>query len=192
MIGCYLIDLLPAPPTGEGRRPSFQVGLQYVVTAWNENVERKHQMLCELLSAAMAHPRFIVELGMLSAQIWSAFGLAPRPAFMIRLQLELSQKEAEGRRILQPMELRAPSLGSLEGILVGRNQTPISGALVELMLLRKAVQTNHKGEFRFSAVPIQPLTKRLRICARGFEKIVEVEHHPAKQKHRIHLIITED
>ena len=192
VVGVYLLDLLNAPPTRDGRRPSLQIGLRYLITAWHENPEEAHRMLGDLVSAAMSHPLFEIELEPLPVLIWTAFGLAPRPSFLVRLPLSLAQPEPEVKRVRRPMELRGSIPIPLEGIIIGHDEIPIVGARVELVALRQTMQTDGKGRFRFPAVPAEPVIKRLRISAKGYESFVDIENDPStNEPHVIHFTAME-
>lgn len=176
VVGVYLTDILPAARTSRARRLPLQASLRYLVTAWAERVEAEHQLLGSVLFAAMEHPEFEVELTPQSAEFWRAFGIAPRPSFMLRLPVQVQRPEPPIARIRHPVEVRFSPAVSLAGLLLGPSDQPLSGAQVELLSLGLSTRTDTKGRFWFAAVPPEPETKELCIRLRGHERRVRVQH----------------
>ncbi len=176
VVSLYLTDILPAPRTSTSRRLPLQTSLRYLVTAWADKPETEHRQLGDLVFAAMEHPEFEVELAAQPAEFWLAFGIAPRPAFMLRLPVQVERPEPQIGRIRHPVEVRFSPAVSLAGRLVGPADVPLSGAQVELASLQLTTRTDATGRFRFAAVPAQPDTKELRIRLKGNERRVKVTH----------------
>lgn len=176
VISLYLTDILPAPRTSTSRRLPLQTSLRYLVTAWADDPETEHRQLGELVFAAMEHPEFEVELAAQPAEFWLAFGIAPRPAFMLRLPVQVERPEPHTGRVLYPLGVRVSPVVGLAGRLVGPQDIPLSGAQIELASLQLTTRTDAKGRFRFSAGPAQPDTKELCIRLKGTERRVTVAH----------------
>ncbi len=176
LVSLYLTDILPAPRTSTSRRLPLQTSLRYLVTAWADDPETEHQLLGQLVFAAMEHPEFEVELAAQPAEFWLAFGIAPRPAFMLRLPVHMERPEPQTGRIRHPVDVRFSPAVSLAGLLVGPRDIPLSGAQIELASLQLTTRTDAKGRFRFAAVPAQPDTKELCIRLKGTERRVRVTH----------------
>lgn len=105
-VGLYLIDLLHTPPVHNSRRLALQISLRYLVTTWAEHPEDAHRMLGDLVFAAMEHTEFEVDLEPVPTELWSAFGLAPRPSFRLRLPLRRERPEPAIPRVRTPVEVK--------------------------------------------------------------------------------------
>ena len=182
LVGLYLKDILPSAPTRGTRRPPLQVLLRYLVTAWAKNQADAHNMLGQLLFAAMEHPEYEVELEPVRAEVWTAFGSIPMPSFMLRLPLRLERPEKPVRLIRSPIEVNQSPLASMEGTVMGPDETPLAHARVELSNHNLVTRTDIKGRFLFPAVPTQPAAKKVRIFARGRELSKEIDYEKIKQE----------
>src|SRR5579871_3191239 len=98
-ISLYLMQLASMPPPSTTRRPPLQVALRYLVTSWSEDPEEAHRLLGDLVFAAMARPEFQVELEVAPLDTWRAFGIAPRPSFVLRLPLQQARPEPEAKLV---------------------------------------------------------------------------------------------
>jgi hypothetical protein len=178
-IGLYLMEVAALPPPSGARLPPLQVALRYLVTSWSEDAEEAHHLLGELLFAAMENTDFQVELAPLPAEAWRAFGVSPRPSFVLRVPLRQERKEAKAKPVLAAPTVRTVALVGLHGVVRGPNETPLAGAEVQVPALRLATHTNHTGGFYFAAVPADGQTKTLRVKARGRELSVTTnENYP--------------
>ncbi len=187
-IGLYLIDMQPLSPTSSERRPPLQVQLRYLVTCWADDPEQAHHMLGQLVFAAMEHPEFDVDFEPVSAHLWAAFAEPPRPCFMLRLPLRVERKGPPVKLVRTPLELQISPFTTLQGQVVGPEDTPIANATVELQNHNLAARTDYKGCFTFSTVPLKPDVKRVRILARNREFSTEIAHKgDAKEPVVIHF-----
>ena len=182
VVGLYLKDILPSAPTRGTRRPPLQVLLRYLITASAKNQVEAHKMIGQLLFAAMEHSEYEVELGPVPAEVWTAFGTIPMPAFMLCLPLRLERPEENLRLIRSPIEVHQSPLGSMEGTILGPEETPLTNARVELSTHNLVTRTDIKGRFIFPVVPTEPAQKRMRILARGRELSRDVDCAKIKQE----------
>jgi hypothetical protein len=182
VVGLYLKDILPSAPTRGSRRPPLQVLLRYLVTCRAKNQAEAHNMLGQLLFAAMEHPEYDVDLGQVPAEIWTAFGTIPMPSFMLCLPLKLERPQEPIRLIRSPIEVNQSPIASMEGSILGPEETPLTNARVELSTHNLVTRTDIKGRFIFPAVPTAPTQKQLRIIARGRELSKEIDCTKIKQE----------
>jgi hypothetical protein len=174
-VGLYLMELIHAPPgTGAGRAP-LRVTLRYLVTTWAPEPVKAHALLGQLAFAAMEKEDCEVELEPLSAPMWLAFGVAPRPSFIMRVPLERQREERKVPLVRTRLTVHQSPMRPLHGQVLGPDEVGIMGAQVALPALNLVVSTDFKGRFRFPAVPTQPPITRLRVSARGQEKPVAVD-----------------
>jgi len=182
IVGLYLKDILPSAPTRGSRRPPLQVLLRYLVTCRAKNQAEAHKILGRLLFAAMEHPEYEVELEPVPAEDWTAFGTIPMPSFMLRLPIRFERPEEPVRLIRSPIEVNQSPLESMQGTVMGPQQTPLTNARVELSTHNLVTRTDIKGRFIFPAVPAKPAAKKIRIIARGRELFKEIDYTKIKQQ----------
>ncbi len=175
----YLMDLRNAPPTASGVRPPYRIVLRYLVTAWAEKPVTAHRILGELIFAAMADARLEVELEALPPALWNSFGIAPRPAFVLRVPLQRPRDEEVAPLVRVPPDVAVAPATSLCGAVLGPGDRPIPAARVELPKLALATRTDARGHFRFATVPSDEAPQTLRVSVRGREVTTEVQSSSA-------------
>lgn len=175
-VGLYLLEVTQTPPPARGkRRPPIQIKLRYLVTTHAADPKEAHKMLGDLLVAALKDPEFEVEQEPLPVTLWTAFNVAPQPAFVFRLPYKLERPERFAKPVLQPLVLKRAGMSSLSGQVLGPKNIPIMDARVELPALQIYTNTDSKGRFRFSTVPAEPYPKLLRVRAKGQEFSINPE-----------------
>jgi hypothetical protein len=168
-INLYLMALEHAPPARGSYRPPLQIALHYLVTAWANEPESAQKLLLQLAFSGMEHAAYNVLFKPLGANEWLAFGIAPRPSFILQTPLYLERPEPEVALVRELPEWQKIPLRALFGqvvIPVHKTDVPLMGARVELLGLNLATRTNEQGRFRFPAVPVEPRSKRLRVRAK--------------------------
>lgn len=143
-------------------------------------------MLGQLLFAAMGHERFEVDLENPTTEAWRAFGIVPRPAFLLRIPFSLERPQ-ELQRVTKHPTIRSESPLPFDGVLLGPRDTPIPGAQVTLLELGMSTSTDNNGCFHFAAVPSGPKPKRIRIQAKGLE--VDKAAAPSSDRPREPVVI---
>lgn len=190
-VNAYLLDMQYAPPAERGRSKIFSLTLRYLVTAWNTDPLKAHRALGDLALAVAEHPEYQIDLDPLPASTWTAFGVAPRPAFLLCAPLKPERELPPVRLITEPV-IHAHPLTQLEGVLLGPGDLPVVGARVELPTIGRHAITDRKGYFCLTAVPAEPAHKQLRIRAKGRDLATTTEHRPDQPGPvTIHLDLTE-
>lgn len=174
-VSIYLLQLAEKPPARTVDRAPLQLALRYLVTTWADEPEEAHRLLGELVFAAMETDEFEVELAAIAPETWVAFGIAPRPAFVLRVPLRKERPEAEVKRVQTPLVVRVEPVTSLYGRVLGPEETPVMGASVEVPALQISTRTDAQGRFSFRSVPGGNGGSTLRVRARGQERSVTVE-----------------
>jgi hypothetical protein len=174
-IGLYLLDLTHIPVPRGKRRPPIQLRLRYLVTAQAEDPYEEHQMLGDLLIAALKDPEFEVEQEPLPVSVWSALNVEPRPSFVLRVPFTYEWSEKLAPLVRRPLIIKAAELRSLRGQVLGPESIPIVDARVEVPGLQLSTYTDSKGRFQFSAVPAEPYPKLLRVHAKGQEFSIDTK-----------------
>jgi len=174
-VGLYLMELVQSPPPRTTRRPPLVMTLRYLITTHAAKPEDAHEMLAQLVVAAFENPKFEVEQEPLPLSLWSALGIAPRPAFVLRAPFIHERPEKRAPLVKKPLIITHVPLISFGGQVLGPEDIPLMNALVELPALELSTNTDSKGRFFFSAVPAAPGPKHLRVRAKGQEFSINTE-----------------
>jgi len=113
-VGLYLYELGNAPAARTSARPPVQFLLRYLVTAWAERAEEAHALLGELVFAALSHAELEVDLLAPPAAIWSAFGVAPRPSFVVQVVARREREERSVPRVREPLILQLEHMTAVD------------------------------------------------------------------------------
>jgi hypothetical protein len=177
-VGLYLMELVHSQPARTARRPPLLMTLRYLVTTHAAKPEDAHQMLEDLLVDAFEKQKFEVEQEPLPLAVWSALGIAPRPAFVLRMPFKYEPEEKLAQRVKTSMVVQQVPLRSFSGQIVGPEpeKIPLMNVRVELPRLELSTNTDSKGKFSFSAVPAMPGPRLLRVLAKGQEFLINTEH----------------
>jgi hypothetical protein len=105
-VSLYLLEIRPAPAARGAERPPHQLALRYLVTAWAAEPEEAHRLLGELVFAAMDRPGADVILEPPPPEVWAAFGVPPRPSFLLEVPLRRARPEREIKRVTGPLVIR--------------------------------------------------------------------------------------
>lgn len=189
-VGLYLTDLMQSPPPKSGSRlPPLQLSLRFLVTAFSEQPEEAHRILCALAFSALGQASFELELDPIPAQLWMGFGLHPRPAFRLTIPLRLHREEKRGRRVRSAAEIQGATVTGLNGLVVGPGSLPVVNARVELPAIALVTRTDVKGRFWFASVPAEPRMKEFRVQAKSEELTLTL---PLPERQEEPLIINFD
>jgi len=166
-VNMYLIELIQNPPARGARRPAIQLILRYLVTTWAAKPEEAHEMLGTLFVKAASDTQFEIEQEPLPISMWQAFGIGPRPAFVVRVPFRHELPEKIAPQVTKPLVVRQSPMGSLSGTIHGPGSIPIAEARVELPSLSLHTYTDYQGRFQFATVPAEPRAKLLLVRAKG-------------------------
>jgi len=180
-VSLYLLALTDPPPAWMNRQPATRVALRYLVTAWAEDDVAAHHLLGQLVLAVMEKREYELDLAKLPATLWTALGIAPRPAFTLCVPLHIERPELVTRLVQGPLVVRGAPVMSLQGIVLGPGDIPIVGASVEIPSLQLSNHTDARGRFYFSSVPGEPQSIQLLVKARGRAQSVTLEQ-PASDR----------
>lgn len=189
-VGLYLTDFMQSPPPEPGSRlPPLQLSLRFLVTAFSEQPEEAHRILCALAFSALGHAGFELELEPIPAELWMGFGLRPRPAFRLTIPLRLHREEKRSPRVRSAVEIQGTTVTGLNGLVVGPGSLPVVNARVELPAIALVTRTDVKGRFWFASVPAEPRMKEFRIQAKSEELTLTL---PLPEREEEPLIINFD
>jgi len=153
-----------------GRAPA--IALDYLVTADLEEPLAGHRVLGEFAFAARRPGVFALQAET-GVDACVRLGLPPAPGFVLRGTLERDVPSQPVRRVRFPVVVRADELKSLQGRVLGPDDTPVAGAAVAVRGGREVARTDREGAFRLAAPSGGAGPVRLSARARGVE--VEAE-----------------
>ena len=188
VVHLYLMQVVPSLVTPDARmigrqpvRAPLQVMLNYLVAVRAADPQQGHKMLGDLIFAALDSSEFELNFDPLPLETWIALGVEPQPAFVLKLPLTRDLPVPDVALVRQPMVTRITSVTSLQGVVLGGEDLPLYGALVELPGLRLYQRTDSHGRFRFPTVPADPPVKLVRVTAKGRETEMEIDHALASE-----------
>jgi len=174
-VGIYLLELVQSRPPSTTRRPPLQLALRYLITAWSDGPEDAHQILVTLMLAAMENKEFEVELEPIPLSVWTAFGMPPRPSFILRVPLRQERPQPQ-TKMVRELKIRSTPITGFHGLLLGPGDTPLSDCRIEFPALNLSTRTDYKGRFQFPNVPAEG-SKHFVVKAKGFELPVSSEQN---------------
>ena len=177
-VNLYLLSLAAQPPPRTAQRPPLQIGLRYLVTTWAEKPEEAHRMLGELVFGALDNAGFGVDLAELPVALWSAFGIAPRPAFILSLPVRREKPMPQTPLVRQPLIIQATLISVAHGRVYGPNNLPLPDAQVVIPALHLSATTDGDGAFRFPNLPHSPAPRSLIVTAKGRSQPVTLTFPP--------------
>lgn len=173
--GVYLyLSEIKVEPTQRGPRQSrLQVRLRYLITAWDEKPEEAHRLLGTLLEAAIDHPDFLLDWDTPAPEFWYALGVPPQPCLCLGYRA-MKEVPRQPVKFVRKVVIETAPAGSLQGVILGPEDIPLSEALVEIPSLNLSSKTDHRGRFGFHAVPAGTLPGTMRIRTKGREVTVDL------------------
>ena len=167
----HLLEMENAVPSRrDGPRP-MELTLHYLVMTSAKTPEEAHRLLGELFFAALGDTKFDVDLKPIPVEAWRALGLVPQPAFRVAAPL-VRERKVEVPRITKPVQFNVSQATSIDGLVLGPGDVPVSQARVEVPGTANVAYTDRHGRFRFQTLATSPNPKELRVVARGIERII--------------------
>ncbi len=107
----YLKDISGSPSSGTVlKRDRLQVQLNFLVTVNGKTLLEADDDLAKLIFSALLTDGMDVDLTPLSASEWRAFGLVPRPSFLLKTPLNLTVEKPPVRRVEKPLVIKSENL----------------------------------------------------------------------------------
>ncbi|MBV7327526.1 hypothetical protein KFU94_04545 [Chloroflexi bacterium TSY] len=160
-VNCYLWQLSENPPLRGLERTPNQILLRYIVTTWAETDEEAHRLLGLLAFAAMDHAEFEAQFEPIPSDVWLAFGIHPKPAFVLVVPLRQNLPRPERDYVRKPLVVGTSPLVELNGIVQGPDHIALSGASVIIPPLNRSTKTDRHGRFKFTALPAKQLIDQI-------------------------------
>lgn len=149
----HLLSLAPVAAARGAKRPPLELALRYLVTTNADDEADAHRWLGVLAFDAMDVRDWSVESDPPDTELWRAFEIAPRAAFVVRVPLRLPRNDREAPLVRKPLVLDMHSTTSLVGTVSGPEDIPIAGASLEIPSLQLFARTDEDGAFRFPQLP---------------------------------------
>ncbi len=109
-VSLYLKDVTASPTTGTVvKMDRLQIQLTYLVTTNGKTLPEADDDLAKLVFSAMLARDMTVDLSPLSSSEWRAFGLVPRPSFLVKTPLTFTVEKQEVKRVEKPLVIRSSS-----------------------------------------------------------------------------------
>lgn len=179
-VSAYLLEVAPRPPSRGAVRPPLQLWLRYLVTTWADDPGAAHALLLDLAFAAMDQPDLEVLTEPVSPATWTALGAIAQPSFVLRASVRRDRVEAPTKPVLLPLRIEAASRMTVSGVVLDPRDGALVGATVGVVGLDQTTRTDRRGRFRLVGLPGPPVETRLRIRAKGTERIVPVPPEPER------------
>jgi len=149
----HLLSLAPVPAPRGAKRPPLELALRYLVTTNADDEADAHRWLGVLAFDAMEARDWSVESEAIDTELWRAFEIAPRAAFVVRVPLRLARADREAPLVRKPLVVDMHSTTALAGTVTGPENIPIAGASLEIPSLQLSTRTDRNGAFRFPQLP---------------------------------------
>lgn len=166
-VGLYLLNIRCVPMARGIERTPHQLYLNYLITVWGSSTEFVHRTLGLLVFSAMSHEEFDVDTENVTPDLWRAFGISPRPAFILTVPLRKERPVSIAPFVREPIVIKQTPLQQLRGTLLGEGGYPLVGAKVDMPEFNLSTYTDQFGKFQFSSVPLTNKNNNLRIYAKG-------------------------
>ncbi len=163
-------DLSAAMPRSSATKHAvpLSVVVRFLVCVSSPDPAAALAMLSTVVFAALEKPGFRLDLDPPPPEFWLAHGVRPQPSFIIEAPC-VHERPGRQAKPVREVVLKGTPLRTLEGVVVDKQDKPISGVTVDLPALELTVRTDNKGRFIFAAVPRDLGTKTFRLRARGKE-----------------------
>lgn len=110
-VSLYLKDISGSPSSGTVlKRDRLQVQLDFLVTVNGKTLLEADDDLAKLVFSALLADGMDVDLTPLSASEWRAFGLVPRPSFLLKTPLNLTVEKPPAKRVEKPLVIKSETL----------------------------------------------------------------------------------
>jgi len=156
-----------------GQRLPMRLILRCLVCA-SGAVDEATRLLDRVLVAAAAAVERIAVLEPPSPETWLAFGVAPRPAVLFDIPLQIARVSPPVPMVTQPIQVETMALLAVTGRILGPGDIPLSDMRVEVASTGHSALTDSNGQFVLAGVPAGEPT-RLRVRGRGRYMLAEIE-----------------
>ena len=173
-----LLQMAQADAARSQTQKSLGLVLHYLVTVCAKTIEEALPLIDNLFVSALDHRELSVGQQPISPDVWETIGARPQPAF--RLVVPLPSRGANPDPQAADGSVRAPSLATFDGVVLGPNDEPIPRVRVQLLDSSAVAYTDRYGRFRFPTAVASPVRDGLQVFANGLDQAV-VESSPPEE-----------
>ncbi|MGK6320292.1 carboxypeptidase-like regulatory domain-containing protein [Sphingomonas sp. DT-204] len=167
LVEVRLLAIRPRPEPRVRERADL-LSIDYLVAVRVADALAEHRAAADILFALSDDPEFEV-VDQTAAAACTALGLPVAAGVVVRGTIARVRPTEKAPLVRFPLATRLGGLGTVEGQVQGPAQTPVAGALVNLIGLDRFVRTDADGRFRLTG-PAEPHgALRVRVRARGVE-----------------------
>ncbi len=149
-------------------RPPNELLIRYAVVASSPDPVEAEQMLVGLVRSATAFHTIDVLEEPVGPAYWTAWGLRPKPAIQVEVRSWRDETPPGDAPRVRKVEVDLEPLETVYGRVVGPGNTPVAGAIVDLLSLGRSLNTDSNGCFRFVGLSAGSHLQ-LRVRANGTE-----------------------
>lgn len=146
-----LLSISPKRLIQVAAQHSQALRLDYVITVRLEDPLEEHRSLGELCLAAMTDPSLELDDQQQAPEMLTRLGLAPSAGLLVRKHLTREPEPRSVGRVRIPLDVRLGELGQIEGVVLGPQDRPVSGARVGVAGEATETTTDAQGRFRLNA-----------------------------------------
>lgn len=161
------------------RKHPLKISCRYLINVWAEKPDEAHNLLGKLIFAALQKPDYEVERAPLSFEAWRAFGIPPRPSFILNVPALHEFTQPELPSVESGIDFDNAPLSNLKGRIYGPRDLPLVGLRVTLPTLKASSQTDSEGRFYFPAIPTQPPIETLEVKGKRKPQPISIPIHKA-------------
>lgn len=99
----HLLSIAPVQAARGAKRPPLELALHYLVTTISAEEPEAHRWLGALAFRAMDVKKWSLVSEPPDADVFRAFGIAPRPAFVVRVPWRLQRNDPEAPLVREPL-----------------------------------------------------------------------------------------
>lgn len=174
-VNLYLLDLIDDTIRRSGDRPTNQPTLRYLVTTSDGKPEEAHDLLEQILFAALKSRDYEIELHPTDDQLWLTLGMFPRPYFLLRVPLPNELEPSTAPLVEGDLVVRGGAVVPFYGEIRTPGGIPLANVRIEMPNLFRSTTSDSVGKFVLSGVPAAPKEKMLLLKARKHQQTVIVE-----------------
>lgn len=165
-ISLHLLDVRPDPPQRNTNHSTWPFRVRYLVSASAADPMEQHALLGNLMMAALERSGTDIEPDAPPLELWRAFGVKPRPAFILSVAWSYQKDAPQRPTVKHPLSVDSRPVGPMSGVVLGPEDAPIMAARLEIPALGLSTTSDRVGHFHFAGTP-RGADLRLRITARG-------------------------
>ena len=175
LVHCTLLGVTPLTAARASRETEpLRLMARYLVTASAATRAEADRVIVSLAFAAMKTGRPELEREGPAPELWTALGIAARPALLVREPVE-QPREARVVPLVREVVTGWSRARTVAGRVLGPGDLPIAGARLDVAGHDLTTHSDHRGDFSLAGVPTGPPEPALTVTARGIRMTVRLD-----------------